>query len=126
MILAFAGVVAGQNPPSRTSASAVDNEQIRVIKVVQQPHQKTRPHQHNMNRVMLYLTAGTQVNDYEGRKEVLNFEAGQALWSAAGGMHVAEVTSADADHHRRNGAAEAQREESRDAARPCKSGPEAL
>jgi quercetin dioxygenase-like cupin family protein len=97
-VLAFAVAVAAQNPPaktpaSRTSASAVDNEQIRVTKVVQQPHVKTRPHQHNMNRVMVYLTSGTQVNDYQGRKEVLNFKPGEALWSAAGGIHVAEVTS---------------------------------
>ena len=98
LILAFAGAMSAQNPPAkgtpgRTSASAVDNPQIRVTKVVQQPHMKTRPHQHNMNRVMVYLTAGTQVNNYEGRKEVLNFKPGEALWSAAGGIHVAEVTS---------------------------------
>ena len=47
-----------------------------------------------MNRVMIYLTPGTQVNDYqEGKKEVLNFKAGEALWSASGGIHVAEATS---------------------------------
>jgi len=47
-----------------------------------------------MNRVMVYLTPGMQVNDYqEGKKELLNFKAGEALWSAAGGIHVAEVTS---------------------------------
>ena len=93
---ALAVSLCAQNPPGRTSSSAVDNEHIRVTKVTQQPHQKTRPHQHNMNRVMVYLTPGSQVNDYQdGKKEVLNFKAGEALWSAAGGIHVAEVTSAE-------------------------------
>jgi len=93
------GISMAQTPPAaktagRTSASAVENEYIRVVKVTQAPHQKTRPHQHSMNRVMVYLTPGTQVNDYQdGKKEVLKFRAGQPLWSAAGGIHVAEVTS---------------------------------
>src|SRR4051812_25489044 len=95
LIAALAGAVWAQNPPAgRTSSSAVDNEQIRVTKVTQQPHLKTRPHEHKMNRVMLYLTPGTQVNDFEGgKKQVLNFKAGEVLWSPAGGIHVAEVTS---------------------------------
>ena len=99
LTIALACAISAQNPavtetPARISSSAVDNEFIRVTKVTQQPHQKTRPHQHSMNRVMIYLTPGTQVNDYqEGKKEVLNFKAGEALWSGAGGIHVAEVTS---------------------------------
>ena len=99
ILVALVNATLAQNPPTngaagRTSSSAVDNEYIRVTKVTQAPHQKTRPHQHNMNRVMIYLTPGTQVNDYqEGKKEVLNFKAGEPLWSAAGGIHVAEVTS---------------------------------
>ena len=99
ILVALASAVSAQNPPAkgttgRTSSSAVDNEYIRVTKVTQAPHQKTRPHEHKMNRVMVYLTPGMQVNEYqEGRKEVLDFKAGEALWSAAGGIHVAEVTS---------------------------------
>jgi uncharacterized RmlC-like cupin family protein len=99
ILIALAGAIPAQNSapkgtPGRTSSSAVENEFIRVTKVTQQPHQKTRPHQHNMNRVMVYLTPGTQVNDYqEGRKEVLHFKAGEPLWSPSGGIHVAEVTS---------------------------------
>jgi uncharacterized RmlC-like cupin family protein len=84
----------GAPSAGRTSSSAVDNDFIRVTKVTQQPHQKTRPHQHTLNRVMVYLTPGTQINDYQdGKKEVLNFKAGEPLWSASGGIHVAEVTS---------------------------------
>ena len=99
ILAAIAGSALAQTAPAtktagRSSASAVENEYLRVVKVTQAPHQKTRPHQHTMNRVMLYLTPGTQVNDYqEGKKEVLNFKAGEPLWSAAGGIHVAEVTS---------------------------------
>jgi|ERR1051326_5712456 quercetin dioxygenase-like cupin family protein len=98
ILAAMGGIGLAQTPPAanpgRSSSSAIENEYIRVVKVTQAPHQKTRPHQHTMNRIMLYLTAGSQVNEYEGgRKEVLNFKAGQPLWSAAGGVHVAEVTS---------------------------------
>jgi uncharacterized RmlC-like cupin family protein len=90
----WAQIPSAKGTPGRTSASAIDNEYIRVTKVTQAPHQKTRPHQHNMNRVMVYLTPGTQVNEYQdGKKEVLDFKAGEPLWSAAGGIHVAEVTS---------------------------------
>jgi uncharacterized RmlC-like cupin family protein len=99
LLIALASTASAQNPPAkgspgRTSSSAVENDLIRVTKVTQSPHQKTRPHQHKMNRVMLYLTPGRQVNEYQdGKKEVLDFKAGEALWSAAGGIHVAEVTS---------------------------------
>src|ERR1051326_1575826 len=98
ILAAMGGIGLAQTPPAanpgRSSSSAIENEYIRVVNVKQAPHQKTRPHQHTMNRIMLYLTAGSQVNEYEGgRKEVLNFKAGQPLWSAAGGVHVAEGTS---------------------------------
>jgi quercetin dioxygenase-like cupin family protein len=100
LLVALANATWAQNPPAkgaaagRTSSSAVENEYIRVTKVTQAPHQRTRPHQHNTNRVMVYLTPGTQVNEYQdGKKEVLEFKAGEPLWSAAGGIHVAEVTS---------------------------------
>jgi quercetin dioxygenase-like cupin family protein len=73
----------------------IDNDQVRVVQVVVQPHEKTKLHQHKVNRVMIYLNSGRQDFDYQpGGKSVLNVKAGEVKWSPAGGMHIAEVTSA--------------------------------
>src|SRR5579862_1131587 len=79
---------------AETVTTPIDNDQVKVLSVVVQPHEKTRLHQHKVNRVMIYLTAGTQDIDYKDTgKTVLNFQAGDAKWSPAGGMHIAEITS---------------------------------
>ena len=79
---------------AETVSTPIENDQVKVLNVVVQPHEKTRLHQHKVNRVMIYLQAGRQDFDYEGKKSVLNFKAGDVKWSPAGGMHIAEVTSA--------------------------------
>ncbi len=75
-------------------STPIDNEYVKVLKVTQAPHQKTGLHKHDMNRVMIYLDAGKQTIAYEGGKTVtLNWKPGQPLWSAASGMHIAEIVS---------------------------------
>lgn len=72
----------------------IDNDQVKVLKVTQGPHIKTKLHKHDMNRVMIYLQPGQQTIDYEGGKRTqLNWKAGEALWSPKSGMHIAEITS---------------------------------
>ncbi len=79
---------------AETVTTPIDNDQVKVLSVVVQPHEKTRLHQHKVNRVMIYLTAGTQDIDYKDTgKTVLTFQAGEAKWSPAGGMHIAEIMS---------------------------------
>ena len=74
----------------------IDNDQVRVLKVTQGPHIKTKLHQHDMNRVMIYLQPGKQTIEYQGAKTAhLNWKAGEALWSPQAGMHIAEITSAN-------------------------------
>ena len=69
----------------------IDNEFVRVIDVTAQPG-KTQPHDHKVNRVMVYLDAGEQQTQMEGgRAENVRWKAGQALWSPAVGMHTAEI-----------------------------------
>lgn len=82
---------------AQSNPAKIENDQVRVLVVNQAPHQKTRLHKHDVNRVMIYLQAGAQTIDYqkEGVKH-LNWKAGQALWSPASGMHIAEITSPDA------------------------------
>ena len=72
-------------------AVPVDNEQVRVVSVVDQPGRKTAMHEHTMNRVMIYLDAGVQRISYEdGRVSELKVTPGQAIWNPAGGRHTSE------------------------------------
>lgn len=74
----------------------INNEDVRVLSVVVQPHEPTRMHQHASNRVMVYRQAGFQSFKFQdGRNEALNWSAGEAKWSPAGGMHIAEITSGE-------------------------------
>jgi quercetin dioxygenase-like cupin family protein len=79
---------------AQANKPAVDNDQARVLVVTDQPHVKTALHDHKVNRVMVYLNAGQQEMTQDGKKTLVNYKAGEAKWSAAGGMHQAEVVSA--------------------------------
>ena len=69
----------------------IDNDAVRVLKAVQQPHQKTPPHEHVLNRVMVYLDAATIRVIYEdGRVENQHWTDGEVAWSVAGGRHTSE------------------------------------
>ena len=88
LLAAVPRLLAQDSPP------LIDNEQVRVIKAVDRPHDKSAPHDHKLNRVMVYLTAGRQeVTPQHGQKAVLEYKAGDVKWSPATGMHVSEVTS---------------------------------
>jgi beta-alanine degradation protein BauB len=79
---------------AQISKTVADNEYVRALKVEVQPHAKTRLHEHTMNRVMIYLQPGRQDLLYkDGRKVLLQWKAGEAKWSPASGLHVAEITS---------------------------------
>ena len=72
-------------------ATVLDNEYVRVLDVTDSSNTKGRPHEHAMNRVMIYLTAGKQKIEYaDGRTQNVDFKAGTPLWSAAGGVHTSQ------------------------------------
>jgi len=73
----------------------LENDQVRVLKAVDKPHTPTKPHDHKVNRVMVYLTAGKQQFTMDGKTTVKDWKAGQAVWSPAAGVHVGEVLSAN-------------------------------
>lgn len=90
----------------------VENDIVRVVQVFRaEPHRKTREHKHDMNRVMLYLNAGSQTTTYTGagggsggssstttgisKVEKIVWRPGEAIWSPAAGLHIAEITSAE-------------------------------
>jgi quercetin dioxygenase-like cupin family protein len=77
----------------------IDNDSVRVLNVVDQPHTPSALHRHELNRVMIYLTAGDlNVRFEEGHKEEQHWKAGQVAWSAAGGKHISENVGAKPLH----------------------------
>jgi quercetin dioxygenase-like cupin family protein len=73
---------------------AIDNDQVKVVTALDQPHKKGQPHEHATNRVMIYLNAGRQeITPVGGKTQVLNLKAGEVRWSPASGMHTSEITS---------------------------------
>jgi len=74
--------------------SPLENDQVRVINANDKPHVKGAPHEHKLNRVMIYLDAGKQeITPQGGKANVLNYKPGDVLWSAATGPHTSEVVS---------------------------------
>jgi quercetin dioxygenase-like cupin family protein len=90
LLAAAASALMAQN-----SRTAIDNDQVRVLVVTQPPHQKTKLHDHKVNRVMIYLQPGKQEFEYPEahKKTVLSWKAGDAKWSPADGKHIAEIVS---------------------------------
>jgi uncharacterized RmlC-like cupin family protein len=87
-------ILAGLLSAAERVATPIENDQVRVLDVTVKPHEKTRLHEHKINRVMIYLDDGAQHFEYQGKgPSDLKWKAGQALWSPAAGMHVAEITS---------------------------------
>jgi quercetin dioxygenase-like cupin family protein len=77
-----------------TVKTPIDNDDVRVLDVVVQPHEKTSMHEHKANRVMIYRTAGAQNFEYEsGKHSLLTFTANQVMWSPIEGKHIAEVAT---------------------------------
>jgi len=93
LFCAFCFALAGF-APAQSSRTNIDNDQVKVLSVTVEPHQKTPLHEHVVNRVMIYLQAGRQNIHYQdGKKVLLGWKAGEVKWSPASGMHVAQITS---------------------------------
>jgi quercetin dioxygenase-like cupin family protein len=68
-----------------------DTDLVRVLKVSNEPGQKSRLHKHDVNRVMIHLDAGTMRLDFKdsGPKDI-KFTPGQVRWDPADGLHTSE------------------------------------
>lgn len=87
MLLVVAAVCPGQ-----TSRIPLENEQVRVVRALERPHVKGRPHKHDVNRVMVYLQSGTQeFGDEQGKKTTLRYQAKDVIWSPATAIHIPEL-----------------------------------
>jgi quercetin dioxygenase-like cupin family protein len=83
---------------AQTSASEVkiDTPRVRVLAATEQPHQPTALHQHQFNRVMIYLDSGRMTETRpSGERQTIDFKAGDVRWSPAAGPHTSEFF---ADH----------------------------
>jgi quercetin dioxygenase-like cupin family protein len=81
-------------PAVETIKTPIDNDDVRVLDVILQPHEKTSMHEHTVNRVMIYRTAGAQNFEYEsGRHSVLAFKENEVKWSPVEGKHIADVAT---------------------------------
>jgi quercetin dioxygenase-like cupin family protein len=77
----------------------IDNDAVRVLNVVDQPHHPSDLHRHELNRVMIYLTSGDLTVRYQdGKVDEQHWKAGQVAWSPAGGMHISENVGAEPLH----------------------------
>ena len=89
LILATSAALSAQTAPAPAANNRVplENDDVRVVRALEKPHVKGRPHKHDENRVMIYLQGGTQEFIEGGKKTTLTYKAGDVLWSPATGMH---------------------------------------
>jgi len=77
------------------STTVLENASVRVLEAFDRPHQKTALHKHDVNRVMIYVTAGDlDVTTEDGRTEHQHWKAGDVAWSPGGPLHVSENVGA--------------------------------
>ena len=71
--------------------TAVENETVRVLKAVDEPHTKGAMHKHDFNRVMVYLDAGDiLVGHPDGSQEKEHWSKNQVAWAPVSGLHTSE------------------------------------
>lgn len=73
----------------------IDNAQVRVIAVTEQPHRRGALHSHPLNRILIYLDSGRMIETVGGKTNQIDFHAGDVRWSPATGPHTTEY---DTDH----------------------------
>jgi beta-alanine degradation protein BauB len=83
--------------PTQPSAPLFENNEVKVFRALEKDHVLGKFHQHQMNRVMVYLQSGRQRFEYQdGRPpEVFDWKAGQVVWSPPTGMHLPQVLDHD-------------------------------
>jgi len=90
----LAGLACAALTATAASTTMLENDKVRVVQANDQPHSPSAPHQHKVNRVMIYLQPGSERFTSEGAAPtVLTWKAGEVKWSPAGATHVSEVIS---------------------------------
>ncbi len=69
----------------------IDDPQVRVVLATNTPGQKSRPHKHDVNRLMIPLDDGKMRLAFEdGKIKDLAWKPGEFWWDQAGGIHTSE------------------------------------
>ena len=87
--LAALTVLCGQSPDN----VKIDNAQVRVLAVTEQPGHRGALHEHALNRVMVYLDGGHMIESSGGKTHEFDFKAGEVRWSSAAGAHAVEYVA---------------------------------
>jgi quercetin dioxygenase-like cupin family protein len=85
--------------PTAPSAPLFENSEVKVVRAFEKYQVAGKFHQHDRNRVMVYLQSGRQRFEYQdGRAPaVFDWKAGQVVWSPPSGMHSPQVLDHDFD-----------------------------
>jgi len=85
--------------PTNPSAVLIENNEVKVARALEKNQVVGKFHQHDMNRVMIYLQSGRQRFEYQDGRQpaVFDWKAGQVVWSPPSGMHSPEVLDHDFD-----------------------------
>jgi uncharacterized RmlC-like cupin family protein len=83
--------------PTAPSAVLLENNEVKVIRALERNQVQGKFHQHEMNRVMVYLQSGRQRFEYQDGRQpaVFDWKAGQVVWSPPTGMHGPKVLDHD-------------------------------
>jgi quercetin dioxygenase-like cupin family protein len=86
--LVLFGLLAGAQLGAQNSQFAFENDQV----LIKEKH--GQPHDHKLNRVMVYLGASGETLHYlDGRDVVLKWGDRDIQWSPASGLHTSEMTN---------------------------------
>ena len=96
LLLLGAALASIQTSPS---AVLVENNEVKVARALERNQVVGKFHQHDMNRVMIYLQSGRQRFQYQDGRQpaVFDWKAGQVVWRPPSGMHSPEVLDHDFD-----------------------------
>ena len=85
--------------PTSPSAVLIENNEVKVARALEKNQVVGKFHQHDMNRVMIYLQSGRQRFEYQDGRQpaVFDWKAGQVVWSPPSGMHSPKVLDHDFD-----------------------------
>ena len=85
--------------PTAPSAPLIETDEVKVVRALEKSQVVGKFHQHDRNRVMVYLQPGRQRFEYQDGRQpaVFDWKAGQVVWSPAGGMHSPQVLDHDFD-----------------------------
>ena len=89
LLAVFVSTLTAQTPRQ----PAIDNEYVHAFDAIEKPHVKGKPHEHKMDRVMIYLEPFDQQITSGAKVENHSWKAGDVVYSPATGMHVSENVS---------------------------------